>query len=110
MDLLIDFAFWTSSKLGINVALIVVGLLISYISWITKREQEYIDKKRLENNGESYDEKIKSILLKQENNEELTKEDHYYLRNTATFKFLQFGIYLGYSISVIGVIVFLINK
>lgn len=109
MDLLIDFTFWTSSKLGINVALIVVGLLISYISWIVKREQEYMDIKRLENNGDTWNNKLNSIRLKQENNEELTKEDHYYLRNTIGFKFLQFSIYLGYIISFAGIIVLFIN-
>jgi uncharacterized membrane protein (Fun14 family) len=107
MDQVINFASWTSLKLGVNVNLIVIGIFISYLSWITKRGQEYIDKKRLENNGEKWEDRLNSIQVKQSNNEKLTKEDRYYLHNTTSFKFLQFGIYLGYAVSFIGFVVLL---
>jgi uncharacterized membrane protein (Fun14 family) len=110
MDQLINFASWISLKLGLNVNLIVIGIFISYLSWITKRGQEYIDKKRLENNGERWEDTLNSIRSKQSNNEELTKEDRYYLRNTTSFKFLQLGIYLGYAVSFIGLFVLFVSK
>lgn len=110
MDQVINFASWISLKLEVNVNLIVIGIFISYLSWITKRGQEYIDKKRLENNGETWVDKLNSIRSKQAKNEELTKEDRYYLRNTASFKFLQFGIYLGYAVSFIGIAVLFVSK
>jgi hypothetical protein len=114
MDQLINFASWVSLKLGINVNLIVIGLEISYLSWITKRGYEYIGQKSIENGGGSLDEKSTKIHDKLENNEKLTKTEQFNLGNwhakNFAYALLQGGIYLGYIVSFIGLIVLLINK
>ncbi|GEM_PF-1839443 len=114
MDMMINFASWVSSKLGINVNLIVIGLEISYLCWITKRGYEYIGKKSVENGGGSLDEKSKQIHEKQNNSEELSKSENFTLANQKatnfTYALLQGGIYIGYLVSISGIITLFANN
>ncbi|WP_310441542.1 hypothetical protein [Sulfurimonas sp.] len=93
--------------------LIVVGLGISYLCWVTKREYDYIEKKNHENSigTESILEKKKRIQIKLQSNEKLTKME---LFDWYSYKFadgvLFYGIYGGFALSIIGFIMLLINK
>jgi hypothetical protein len=94
--------------------LIVVGLVVSYLCWVTKREYDYIEKKSVENGAEHLEEKQKRIQEKLKNNERITTMERFTLWNWYARKFmyagLVYGIYGGFALSIIGFIMLLINK
>lgn len=93
--------------------LVIVGLVVSYLCWITKREYAYIEKKNHENSigAESILERRKRIQTKLQSNEKLTKIEWF---DWYSYKFangvLHYGIYGGFALSIIGFIMLLINK
>lgn len=93
--------------------LVIVGLVVSYLCWITKREYDYIEKKNYENSIgiESILEKRERIQSKLQSNEKLTKME---LFDWYSYKFadgvLYYGIYGGFALSIIGFIMLLMNK
>jgi len=97
-----------------GMVLIIVGLIVAHLCWITKREYEYIGKKNIDNGGESLEDKQKNIYGKLENDEKITKMERFYLWSWYANKFvyggLTYGIYGGLAVSIIGLIMFLINK
>lgn len=97
-----------------GIVLVVIGLVIAFLCWVTKREYDYIEKKSVENGAESLQNKQKYIQVKLENNEKITKMERFHLWNWYARKFvyavLVYGIYVGFGVSLIGLILFLINK
>lgn len=68
-----------------GLALIVIGLIISYLSWITKKEAEYVDKTRIENGGTRIE------------------------ANKLAYRLLSYGFYVGLAISIFGVIILIMT-
>lgn len=94
--------------------LVIVGLVVSYLCWVTKREYDYIEKKSVENGSEHLEEKQKYIQEKLKNNKKITITERFTLWNWYARKFvytgLVYGVYGGFALSIIGFIMLLINK
>ncbi|MDD2950167.1 MAG: hypothetical protein PHU29_05210 [Sulfuricurvum sp.] len=94
--------------------LIAVGLIVAFLCWVTKREYDYIEQKSIDNGAESLQDKKKNIQVKLESHEKITKIERFHLLNWYAHKFvygvLVYGIYGGFTVSLIGLILFLINK
>lgn len=96
-----------------GIVLIVVGLVISYLCWVQKREIDYIEKKNHENAfpEESIIEKRKRIELKLQNNEKLSFfEGFNWYSYKVFFAVLKFGFYGGFVLSFIGLVMFISSK
>lgn len=94
--------------------LIVAGIILSYLCWITKKEYEYIGNKSIENGGSSLDEKNINIQKKLKDNQKLTIIErvqywNYHAKNIA-YRLLGIGIYFGLALSFLGFILLIINS
>ena len=94
-------------------ALIVVGLGIAYLCWVTRRGYDYIGQKSIENGGESLEEKTKHTREKLQNNEKVIVIERFQLWNFQASRFvystLIYCTYSGLLLSIIGVILLIIK-
>ncbi len=91
--------------------LIIIGLGIAYLCWITRRGYDYIGQKSIENGAESLEEKTKHTREQLQNNEEVTIMERFHLWNFYARRFvysgLIYGTYGGLVLSLVGVILFI---
>lgn len=87
------------------MALITIGLVISYLCWVTKRGAEY-----LEERSEGIVKRRNKIRDKIENKEKLTifEISDFYVTKIV-YGALQYGVYGGFIISITGVILWIIK-
>lgn len=91
-------------------ALIIVGLVISYLCWVQKKEIDYIEKKNHENaiGTESLINRRKRVEVKLLNNEKLTVSEWlFWYSYKIMFAALKYGLYGGLALSLVGVILFI---
>lgn len=99
-----------------GIVLIVVGLVISYLCWIQKKEIDYIEKKNHENKigtvgTESILDRRRRIQTKLQNNEKLSfLEGLNWYSEKVFFFILKFGFYGGFVLSFIGLVMFISSK
>ncbi|UPT78322.1 hypothetical protein MN086_04055 [Sulfurovum sp. XGS-02] len=92
--------------------LIIVGLGIAYLSWIQKKEIEYIEKKNHENaiGTESVINRRNRVKDKLLNNEKLTVSEWcFWYSYTIMSSALKYGLYGGLILSSIGIILLIIK-
>lgn len=96
-----------------GLVLIVVGLGIAYLCWVQKKEIDYVEKKNHENSigNESILDRRKRVGTKILNSEKLTTMEwldwHLY---KVVYGALKCGIYIGFAVSILGVILWIIDK
>ena len=94
-------------------ALIIVGLGIAYLCWVTRRGYDYIEQKSIENGAESLEEKTKHTLQQLQNNKKVTGIERFHVWNFYASRFvysaLIYGTYGGLILSIFGIL-FLIIK
>lgn len=92
-------------KKGNYMGLIIIGLVISYLCWVTKRGAEYVDER-----SEGIIKRRKKIEEKLKNKEKLTifeMSDFYTTK--ILYGGLKYGVYGGFVVSIIGVIQWIIK-
>ncbi len=93
--------------------LIIIGLGIAYLCWITRRGYDYIGQKSIENGAESLEEKTKHTREQLQNNEKVTVIERLHLWNFYASRFvyssLIYGTYAGLILSIIGIILLIIK-
>ena len=87
------------------MGLVVVGLIISYLCWVTKYGSQYWDKK-----SKGIVERRKRVQVKKEKQEKLTTFEiiDFYVTKIV-YGSLQLGIYLGFIISIAGIVLWIIK-
>lgn len=96
-----------------GLTLVVVGLVISYLCWIQKKEIDYIEKKNHENaiGTESILDRRARIKTKLQNNEKLSfLEGLNWYSEKVFFFVLKLGFYGGFIVISIGLILLLSSK
>ncbi|NOR56862.1 MAG: hypothetical protein GQ531_11750 [Sulfurovum sp.] len=97
-----------------GIVLFIVGIVLSYLSWINKKELDYVEKKRIENGGISLEESMKPLQEKVKKNEKISFGERFSLWNLHLTRFgnkaLIFGTYFGLVLSVVGLLLFVLNK
>ena len=96
-----------------GLILIVIGLGIAYLCWAEKSGIDYIEKKNQENSigTESVLERRKRVETMILNNEKLTRSEWFFWYSyKIMFVVLKYGMYVGFAISILGIILWIIDK